>query len=117
MRQQSICGIRFGGFSSNVARHLVGGRQHDAAMHRLDRPAILYEAAGQIIEKLGMCRLFAEKSPVTRRTDSTFPEMSLPDPIHHHASSKRIFRAREPAREFEPSATRGKRRLFVTGEN
>ena len=37
-----------------VAAHLVGAREHDQPVHRLDRPAPLDEAAGQPVEQLGL---------------------------------------------------------------
>ena len=50
-----------------VAAELVGPRQHQPADHLLDRPAILDELQGQVVEQFGMGGRLAVQAEVVER--------------------------------------------------
>ena len=56
----------------------IGGREHDLAHQRLDRPAALHEAHGEIIEQFRMRRRRAGVPEVARRGDERLPEEERP---------------------------------------
>ena len=105
---------RFSGSASRSSggcptRSLIGGREHDQAVHGLDRPARLHEPAGQPVEQLGMGRRLALAAEVAGRADDPLAEVVLPDPVDHHAGGHRVVGPGDPARQLQPAAPRGDR--------
>ena len=88
------------------ARALISSRtHHDKSVHRFDGPpACLQTAQGKPVEQIPGFRWFpcanVRKSLGVRTSPCS--EMSLPDPVHHHARKQGIFRARQSIRP-EPS--------------
>ena len=51
-----------------------------------------------------MRRPLTPETEVCRGADDSLTEMMLPDSIHHHASSERMFRIGDPVRQLHSSA-------------
>ena len=64
-----------------LAGQLIGFREHDVAMQRLDGPATGDEAAGEPIEQFAVGGRSATEAEVGRRGDETAAEVPLPDAI------------------------------------
>ncbi len=76
-------------------------------MQPLDRPAVLHEAARQIVEQLGMGRRFAQIAELARRIHQTATEVVLPHAIDDHAGGERRGVFHDRLREFETAAAGG----------
>ncbi len=68
------------------ARGTVSIRQHDQPVHLLDAPSALGEFHGQPIQQLRMSRRFSLPSEIIRGLDNSFPKVTLPNAVHHHAA-------------------------------
>ena len=91
--EPAIVGIERGIARVEIARELIGLREHDLAVDRLDRPAAGDEPGGEPVEQLGMTRRLAAEPEVGRRGDDSPAEVVLPDPVDHHAGRQGIARA------------------------
>src|SRR5262249_26065479 len=69
------------------------------------------EFVRQIIEQLRMRRAAAHPSEIIRGRDDAAAEMILPDAVHHHASSQRVFRVDYPFSQFGAGFFDGLRQL------
>ena len=88
---------------------LIGLREHDPPVHRLDRPARGDEVGGQPFEQLGMGWRRASQAEIRRRGHDRLTEVVLPDPVDHHPRRQGPGRAfGEPAGEGEAAATLGR---------
>ena len=70
----------------------------DQAVKFFDRPAVVDEPGGQIIEQFGMSRLVAHHAEVAGSPHQPFAEMRLPNAIDDHARRQRVLRIGEPLR-------------------
>ena len=101
---QRFSGSRRERLGAGSASLLVGTRQHDQPVHRLDRPARLNEAAGQPVEERRVGRPFPSLAKVVGAANQSLAEMVLPDPIDHHPCHERIVSLRQPIRQLLPAA-------------
>jgi hypothetical protein len=94
--------------ASRIPRHaalLPRRRVQNLAMQPLQRPAVLHEATGEIVEQFGMRRRFAEIAELARRIDQTATEVMLPHAIHDHARGQRRGVFHDGLRQFEATAS------------
>ena len=87
-----------------IRAQLVRRGEHDLAMHGLDRPLVLDEAARQIIEQLRMRGTLAQLAEIAGRAHDSLAEMMLPDAIHHDARGQRIARIGDRLGQVQPAA-------------
>jgi len=88
--QQPVFRVQGAALRPVVALLLVRGREHDRAVHFLDRPAAADEDRRQVIEQFGMRRRVAAEAEIARRADQTRAEMMQPDAVDHHPGRQRI---------------------------
>jgi hypothetical protein len=97
--QQPILGIDRVRFGNVIARLLIHGRGHDQLVQLLDRPAVVHEAHGEVIEQLRMRRRLAARAEVAGRAHEALAEVMQPDAVDHHARGERVVLARDGASE------------------
>ena len=73
-------------------------------MHRLDRHPSVDEAAGQVVEQLGMRRRRPADAEIVRGLDDALAEVVLPDPVHEDARRQRIGPVGDPLGQLAPPA-------------
>ena len=100
-----------------LARHSVGAREHQPTNQLLERPPFLYEANGEVVEKLRMARTIAVHAEIVHGSDEARAEQVVPDSIHQNASRQRIVRVREPARQLTPPTDSILNLLITTSRN
>ena len=89
-------------FSGSIARHsgrsslglLIHGREHDLAVQPLERPAVLHEVPGQVIEQRRVRGRLAAQAEVAGRAPPAPAEVIQPHAIDDHARRQRIVRGR-----------------------
>ena len=74
-------------------------------MQPLQRPAVLLEARGEVIEKLGMRRLLSLRPEIARRVHQSAAKMLLPDAIHEDPRRQRTGIGDNCLRKFAAAAT------------
>ena len=86
------------------AGELVGRREHDLAVNRLDRPAARRRTgrrASRAARGGSAARRGRRSSTASRRSPA---EVVLPDPVDHHAGRQRVARAGSAIGQLEPAA-------------
>ena len=82
----------------------VGGRLENQPLDSLERPVLLDQRGGQIVEHLGMGRRIAPQAKIARRVDQRVFEVVHPNPIDDHPGRERIVAAGDRPGQFQPSA-------------
>ena len=95
----------------------IARREEDAAVQRLQAPAVFDELDGEPVEQLRMRGRCGAGPEVARGVDESGPEMVRPDPVDDDAGGEGIFRIDDGPGELEPTAPDGKRRAFFSGED
>ena len=85
-------------------------------MQRLDRPAVLDEPGGQVIEELGVGRRLAPHAEIARCRDQGRAEVVHPDPVDQGAGRQRVVGAGDGPRQLEPAAAVDERFPLGTGQ-
>src|SRR5262245_39893814 len=85
-----------------VVARLIDRTQHQQPLEFLDRVSVVGEPAREILEQLGVARLFAELPEVARRVDEARAEVPLPDAVHDDAPRDRLMD--DCIGQFHPSA-------------
>ena len=81
--------------------HLIGLREHDALMQRLERPAILDEPERQPVEQLRVRGSSPSLPKLSTEPDQPLAEMPSPDAVDDHPRGERVASGRSatgPAR-------------------
>ena len=83
---------------------LVGARQHDQAVQRLERPALVLEPGGQVVEQLGMAGRRAAGAEVAGGRHQRLAEVVHPDAVDDDPAGERIVGRRDRPGQVEPAA-------------
>src|SRR5438270_11159401 len=86
-------------------------------MHLFNRPALLHETAGQVIEQLRMSRRVTKLAEVTWSVDNASAKMMLPNPVDHHPGRQRVVGSSDGLGQFQPPTTFLKRGLLTGAKN
>src|SRR5438874_6680741 len=86
-------------------------------MQFFDRPAVVHEMNGQIVEKLRMRWRFAASAKVAGRRNQSVAEMPQPDAVDDDAGGEGIVFIGDGLSEFEPAGAVLKWLAIGTGEN
>ena len=108
-RQQAVFGVGPDALGVERSRRPVGARKHDQAVQALERPAVFAQAARQVVEQLGVRRLFSELAEIVGGAHQRLAEVPAPNAVGDDARGKRIAFADDPAGQVEAAARRGKR--------
>ena len=104
--------IRVGRLGGVMAGGLaVSAAEHHLTVHRLEAPAGLDEASGQVVEEFRVRRAFAEHPEVAGGIDDPAAEVMQPDPVHERPAHERVLTGGQPIGVGETSA--GRRQLRV----
>ena len=93
--EQPVLRVDLRGRRVVVAAHLVGAREHDQPVHRLDRPARPRRSGGPASRAArGWVGRLAERAEVVGRADQPLAEVPAPDAVDHHPAGQRVVRRR-----------------------
>ena len=101
--EQVVLGVEREGLGIGPGCHPVGVRGDDQAMHRLERPSLGDELAGQPVEQLGMGWRRPFVAEIAGGADHPPAEVMLPDPVDHHPGRQRVRRAGDPVGQDSPT--------------
>ncbi len=78
----------------------IGSREDNSANERLDRPAVLHEPEGELVEQLRMRRHLTGRAKVVRRSHETRAKEPVPDPVGVNACRQRVLLVNQPVGEL-----------------
>jgi len=90
-----------------IARKLIGPAEHDAANQTLDRPAVIHELHGQVIEQRLVRWHFAQRAEIIDGRHDAAPEEVVPDAVGQDAGRQRVVATGHPGGELHAAALRG----------
>ena len=115
--EQLIARIQTGTARIIITDLLVSARKHEPAVQFLQRPTLVHETRGKVIEQLRMRRRLGAQSKIARRGDQPHAEMFQPNTVHNDACRKRIAPIRNGLGEFQSSAALLKYFAIFTSDN
>ena len=99
--QQGVAGVFVEGSCVKAATLLIGCREHDRPVQRLDRPSRRNELMSQPIEQFRVAWSIAQSAKIAGSRNQSAAEMVLPDSIDHCACGQRIIWASNCLGELE----------------
>ena len=117
MPQQPILGIDLSAGGPVGTRLLIGVREQDAAMELLDRPAVVHECRGEVIEQFGMRRRCRADSKVAWRLDERLAEVVHPDAVDEDTARERVIAGGDGPGQIESAAPVRKGPLMIARQH
>ena len=108
MRHQPIFRIDRNGFCIRRRGELIDARQNDLPGESFDRPVVLDELAGEMIEQFRVGRRFTGGAEIVGGADDAGTGEPMPHAVGGHAGGEGIFRRGEPLCQFQPTAFGGR---------
>src|SRR5262249_41646773 len=88
--EQAVLGVDGRGALRGRGRLLIGGREEDLAVQSLQRPVLLHQECGQVVEQLRVARAVPERAEIRGSADDPLAEVVLPDAVRDDARGERI---------------------------
>ena len=107
--KQLIARVRLGQGRLVFAALLIGAGKHHQPMQPLERPPVLHQARGEIIQQLRMAWRVGAYSEVAGRAHEGSDKVVHPDAIGDDAGGQRVIRADNGSGQFQTSAPLGER--------